>query len=110
MGRVLLAKVQDRSAFYAHCLEGAMKGWGTDENALSRILGRNEKPAIKKIGIAYEELYGRSLKEAIESETSGNFKKALLAMLFNESPGEMPSRCRGRCRRVAGRAAGRVRW
>jgi len=87
--RVLLAKVQDRSAFYAHGLEGSMKGWGTDENALSRILGRNEKPAIKKIGIAYEELYGRSLKEAIESETSGNFKKALLAMLFNESPGEM---------------------
>merc|ERR1712093_567185 len=85
--RVLLARIKEKPTYYAELLQGAMKGWGTDENALSRVLGRNSKGAIKTIGERYEELYGVSLQDAITSEVSGNFKKALLTMLFAEAPG-----------------------
>jgi hypothetical protein len=84
--RVLLARILDKPTYYAKTLEGAFKGWGTDEKAVSRVLGRNTKGSVKMIAVRYEEMYGRSLHDAIESETSGNFKKALLTMLFSEAP------------------------
>jgi len=84
--RVLLARILDKPTYYARILEKAFKGLGTDENAVSRVLGRNTKGSIRMIAARYEELYGRSLHDAIVSETSGNFKKALLTMLFSEAP------------------------
>jgi hypothetical protein len=84
--RVLLARILDKPTYYAQTLEKAFKGWGTDENAVSRVLGRNTKGSIKRIAERYEDMYERSLHDAIESETSGNFKKALLTMLFSEAP------------------------
>jgi len=86
--RALLARIMDKPTYYADALQKAFKGWGTDEKATSRILGRNGKAEIKKIAARYEEMYGVSLHDAISSETSGNYKKALLTMLFAEPPGE----------------------
>merc|ERR1719191_2518412 len=85
--KALLARCYDKETYYANALQGAFKGWGTDEKAASRILGRNNKGAVKRIGVRFEELFGQSLHDAIESEVSGNFKKALLTMLFAEAPG-----------------------
>jgi hypothetical protein len=86
--RALLARIMDKPTYYAEALQKAFKGWGTDEKATSRILGRNSKAEIKKIAAKYEEMYGVSLHNAISSETSGNYKKALLTMLFAEPPGQ----------------------
>lgn len=86
--RVLLARLQDKPTYYASTLYKAMKVWGTDDKTVARILGRNSKAAITRIGAKYQELHGVSLHEAISGDTSGNFKKALLTMIFAESPGE----------------------
>ena len=67
-------------------LNAAWEGFGTDEQATSRILGRWSKHELKKICAAYEAKYGKSVQEGIESETSGNYKKALLAYLFTDMP------------------------
>jgi len=86
--KALFARCLDKETYYATALQGAFKGWGTDEKAVSRILGRNNKGAVKRIGVRFEEMYSQSLHDAIESEVSGNFKKALLTMLFAEAPGQ----------------------
>ncbi|CAE8736597.1 unnamed protein product [Polarella glacialis] len=83
-----LARCHDKPTYYATALEGAFQGWGTDERAISRILGRSSKPEVRRIATRFKQLFGRSLRDAIEAEVSGNFKKALLTMLFEEAPGE----------------------
>jgi len=88
----LLARCLDKETYYATALNNAFHpgftGWGTDEKACSRILGRNSKGSVKRVAVRFEEMFGESLHDAIESEVSGNFKKALLTMLFAEAPGE----------------------
>ncbi|CAE8627259.1 unnamed protein product [Polarella glacialis] len=86
--KALLARCHDKPTYYATALEGAFQGWGTDERAISRILGRSSKPEVRRIATRFKQLFGRSLRDAIEAEVSGNFKKALLTMLFEEAPGE----------------------
>jgi len=86
--KALLARCYDKSTYYAITLQAAFKRWGTDEKAVSRILGRNNKGDIKRIAARFQQLFDQSLHNAIESELSGNFKKALLTMLFEEAPGE----------------------
>jgi len=91
MEKALLARVHDKVTYYATVLNGAFAGWGTDEKATSRVLGRSTKGYIKRISERYEELFGGSLRQAINGETSGNFKKALLTYIFAEAPGEADS-------------------
>ena len=86
--KALLARCLDKPTYYATTLEAAFDGLGTDERAVSRILGRSSKADLRHIAARYEELFGRPLKEAIQSETSGSFKKALITSLFEEAPGQ----------------------
>lgn len=58
-----------------------MKGAGTDEDTLIRILvtrAESDLPAIKG---KFQEKYKKSLTEAVRSDTSGDFRKLLLAIL-----------------------------
>ncbi|GAA6073567.1 annexin A4-like [Tachysurus ichikawai] len=67
-------------------LRKAMKGFGTDENAIIELLGnrsnRQRVPLVK----AYKTTYGKDLVHDIKSEISGNFENLVLAML--KSPGQ----------------------
>jgi len=85
--KILTARCFDKPSYYAHTLMGAMKGWGTDENALSRIIGRSSKGDLRRIEQRFQEMFGQSLISAIESEVSGNYKKALVTYLSTEAPG-----------------------
>jgi hypothetical protein len=85
--KAMTARCFDKSSYYAQTLEGCFKGWGTDEQACSRIIGRNSKGDLRRIAARYEQMYGRTLVAAIEAEVGGNFKKALLMYLSTEAPG-----------------------
>ena len=70
----------------AHCvaknLENAMKGMGTDDQALIRQLVRNRTPVfMNQIKGAYMAKYKRSLRERIKGETSGDYRRTLLAVI-----------------------------
>ena len=70
--------------FLAMRLEKAMKGFGTDEKVLVRILGgldHASKPSMQQVRDAYQRKYGRTLKDALRSEISGNFLKASVAWI-----------------------------
>ncbi|KAM8938810.1 annexin A3 [Pelodytes ibericus] len=64
--------------FDAKQLKTAMKGTGTTESILIEILASRNSKQMKDIGDAYYTEFGKSLGDDISSETSGDFRKALL--------------------------------
>ncbi len=67
--------------FEVQQLNKAMKGLGTNEDTLIEIIASRDEPRLEKIKLKYKEQYDISLEDAIEKETSGNFKKLLIALL-----------------------------
>ncbi|XP_032489501.1 annexin A3 isoform X4 [Phocoena sinus] len=56
------------------------RGTGTNEDALIEILTTRTSRQMKEIGQAYYTVYKKSLGDEISSETSGDFRKALLTL------------------------------
>ncbi|XP_051737410.1 annexin A13 isoform X2 [Ctenopharyngodon idella] len=67
--------------FFARRLNAAMKGAGTDEDTLIRIIVCRSEIDLETIKDMYLEKYDVPLKEAISSECGGDFKRLLLAIL-----------------------------
>ncbi|XP_071379507.1 annexin A4-like isoform X1 [Centroberyx affinis] len=66
-------------------LRKAMKGFGTDENAIIELLGsRTSKQRVPMVA-AYKTTYGKDLKHDLKSELTGNFENLVLAMLMKPS-------------------------
>ena len=59
----------------------AMKGLGTDEAALIRVLVRLSPLEVPVIKSAFEQRHGRSLERDVEKEVSGHFEMCLLSIL-----------------------------
>jgi len=54
---------------------------GTDEDVFIKIIGGYCRPYVEQLSILYKNKYGNDLITVIESETSWNFKKSLLALV-----------------------------
>ncbi|XP_004075129.1 annexin A1 [Oryzias latipes] len=76
-----LALLMPPANYDAHLLRKATKGLGTDENVLVEILATRSNREIENIKRVFKEEYKTELEEVIKDETSGDFTKALLAML-----------------------------
>jgi len=78
--RVLLLLMKPRDEMLAELLHESMEGAGTRDNILIDIMTQfpYELPAV---AAAYQRKYGKSLESRIKSETSGNYEKALCALL-----------------------------
>lgn len=68
-------------AIDAKVLRQAMKGLGTDEKDLIKVLGHRNYEEIAAIKHAYHQQQGKELSKAIESETSGDFGRVMLGLL-----------------------------
>ncbi|KAI0397860.1 hypothetical protein F5Y17DRAFT_413807 [Xylariaceae sp. FL0594] len=64
----------------AVALRKAMKGFGTDEKTLIKILTDRDPYQIAAIRKTFYQLHNRDLEKDIRSETSGNFEKGLIAL------------------------------
>lgn len=62
-------------------LRKAMKGLGTDEKRIIKILGPTSSDERQEIKQQYMTMYGHTLLEDLESEVSGDFLKTLEALL-----------------------------
>jgi len=58
-----------------------MDGWGTDEEALTRIIGTRADKDLAIIKNSYQDIVGRSLKDDVDDDTSGDYRKVLLALI-----------------------------
>lgn len=65
----------------AEALRKAMKGFGTDETTLIRILAHLDPLQVAAVRYTYERQIGRDLYKDVKSETSGYFEQGLLAIL-----------------------------
>jgi hypothetical protein len=73
-------------------LRKAVKGLGTDEEALIEILATRSPQDIEQIKLRYAEMYpGRNVISDIEGDTSGNFRKILVALLKANRPANSQS-------------------
>ncbi|XP_043916301.1 annexin A3-like [Protopterus annectens] len=78
---VLLAVVKcvkNTPAFFAERLWKSMKGAGTDEATLTRIMVSRSEIDLQDIKAEYKKLYGTSLNQSINSDTSGDYRTTLL--------------------------------
>ncbi|RKP10960.1 hypothetical protein THASP1DRAFT_27269 [Thamnocephalis sphaerospora] len=81
-GLVALVKcVQDAPLYVAEILESAMAGLGTNERRLSRVTIRNRGPFMEHVKLSYLHRYGKTLRRRIEGDTSGDYRKLLLAYI-----------------------------
>lgn len=58
-----------------------MKGFGTDEDALIKVLCNRSNYQRQEIAEAFEKAYGKPLIEKLKSETGGKFEKLLIALV-----------------------------
>lgn len=87
----------ERDATY---LYKAMKGAGTDEECVIEILCSRPNVDIIKIKEEYQRLFNESLEKRVHSETSGNLRKILIAILqCQRSENSVPNDAE--CRQVA---------
>jgi annexin A7/11 len=85
-GLLAMAKtVHNRPNYFAERLHLAMKGAGTDDNTLIRIIVSRCEIDLANIKYEYERLYGKTLLSVVKSEdggeTSGDYRRALLALI-----------------------------
>ncbi|KAF8086828.1 hypothetical protein N665_0611s0013 [Sinapis alba] len=71
-------------------LNQAFRGWGTDEKAIIRVLGKRNEFQRKRIRESYKDIYGKDLIDVLTSELSGDFMKAVV--LWTYDPAERDAR------------------
>ncbi|CAG0898154.1 unnamed protein product [Darwinula stevensoni] len=78
---VLVALLMPSTEYLASCLKDAFKGIGTDEDAVIELLCSRAPAEIKAIKKAYQEKYGDSLEDKVQSELTGTLCKVVLSLL-----------------------------
>ncbi|XP_795341.2 annexin A7 [Strongylocentrotus purpuratus] len=72
--------IRNPHEYFAELLYKAMKGLGTDEGCLGRVIATRAEIDLGSIADAFQEKYGQSLVEFIEDDVGGDFKRALIAL------------------------------
>jgi annexin A7/11 len=81
-GFLAIAKVvKSKVDFFAEKLYESMKGMGTNDKTLIRIIVSRSEIDLGDIKEAFEAKYGKTLESWVKGDTSGDYKKCLLAIL-----------------------------
>ncbi|XP_065571610.1 annexin B9-like [Artemia franciscana] len=78
---VLMALMTPTKNYMATEVREAIQGLGTDEDALIEILAGCCNEEMEEIAEAYQNLYDTSLEDAVASDTSGDFRNLLVALV-----------------------------
>uniref|UniRef100_A0A6I8NDR4 Annexin n=1 Tax=Ornithorhynchus anatinus TaxID=9258 RepID=A0A6I8NDR4_ORNAN len=66
----------------AETLYKAMKGIGTDEQAIIDVLTRRNNAQRQQIAKSFKNQYGKDLTETLKSELSGKFERLIIALMY----------------------------
>lgn len=77
----LVECVRNRAAYFAKLLHGTMKGLGTRDNDLIRLVVSRCECDLGDIKEQYVKLFGKSLEKDIEGDCSGAYKVGLLTLV-----------------------------
>ncbi|KAK8759331.1 hypothetical protein V5799_003036 [Amblyomma americanum] len=77
----IVKSVYNTELYFAEKLHDAMKGAGTDDKTLIRIVVSRCETDLAIVKQEYQRAYGKSLEDAIKGDTSGDYRKVLLALV-----------------------------
>ncbi|KAK8574252.1 hypothetical protein V6N13_097240 [Hibiscus sabdariffa] len=77
----ILKCAENPAQYFAKVLRKAMKGLGTDDTTLIRIIVTRTEIDMQYIKAEYLRKYKKTLNDAVHSETSGHCRTFLLALL-----------------------------
>lgn len=86
---LLIGLVEPKATYIARTVHNAVKGLGTNENALIDALVHTPNALLKAAGEAYQKLFNKSIVEDVAGDLSGDFKHLLVGILAasrDESP------------------------
>ena len=76
----ILYALLNPSEFFAKCINKTIKGLGTDDTSLIRILITRKETDMYLIKEFYKKLFKRDMIKDIEDDTSGNYRKILVQL------------------------------
>ena len=68
------------SEYFATRVEKAIKGWGTNDNLLIRILVTRDEIDMPQIKQYYKQLYGKDMIEDIKKDISGDSRNLMIEL------------------------------
>ncbi|TKY69192.1 Annexin D5 [Spatholobus suberectus] len=74
----------DPAMYFAKILRKSMKGVGTDDSRLIRVIVTRTEIDMQLIKVAYYKKYGKPLTHVVRSDTSGHYKDFLLNLLGSD--------------------------
>lgn len=80
---ILLAVVKcarSVSAYFAECLHNALKGAGTDDQTLIRVMVTRSEVDMLDVRADFRRMFATSLHKMIQGDTSGDYRKTLLLL------------------------------
>ncbi|CAG9815601.1 unnamed protein product [Phaedon cochleariae] len=77
----VVRSIKNQSLFFAKRLNKSMKGLGTNDRQLIRLVTSRCEIDMEDIKREYQAKYGESLADAIKGDCSGHYKKCLLALI-----------------------------
>ncbi|XP_075518631.1 annexin D5-like isoform X3 [Primulina tabacum] len=77
----VLRCAENPGKYFAKVLHKAMKGMGTDESTLTRVIVTRAEIEMQYIKAEYHKKYGKSLNDAVQSETTRHYRAFLLELL-----------------------------
>ncbi|GJN16199.1 hypothetical protein PR202_gb03162 [Eleusine coracana subsp. coracana] len=77
----VLRCAESPARYFAKILHKAMRGLGTQDTTLIRVVVTRAEIDMQFIKAEYHRMYKRSLADAIHSETSGNYRTFLLSLV-----------------------------
>ncbi|KJH53032.1 Annexin [Dictyocaulus viviparus] len=78
----IVRAASDKQKFFAMQLYNSMKGLGTRDNDLIRVLVTRSEVDLELIKQEFQALYNKPLDEVIKGDTSGQYRDALLAIVM----------------------------
>jgi hypothetical protein len=72
---------RNKPAYFAEQLHDAMKGLGTKDDDLIRLLVCRAEVDLPQIKHEYKQAYGKSLYDVVKSELSGDYEKLFLGLI-----------------------------
>ena len=68
------------SEYFATRVNKAIKGWGTNDNLLSRILVTRDEIDMPQIKQYYKQLYGKDMIEDIKKDIGGDYRTLMIEL------------------------------
>ena len=78
--RTIVYATLSPSEYFATRVNDAIKGWGTKDHLLIRILITRDEVDMPQIKQYYKQLYGKDMVQSVKSDISGDYQKLMIEL------------------------------